>query len=96
MTDDEIERTAIGCGMRIGVRAWETGSKKFRQAFARSIIAQARAQLEAELKPVGYMDSTAHRLLAMKQHVAIFPNNKDGRKVALAIIPNTKEGHEDQ
>lgn len=66
-------------------------------AFARAVIAQARAELIAEMVPVAYLAhggrtfvDVPHRTLAGAQRSA--EQRKDGASVsALAIIPSIKE-----
>lgn len=63
-------------------------------SFARTIIAQARAEWEAELKVVAWADAAAIKLLSKGFHAVVFPEPRDTHLKPLAIIPATKEGHE--
>jgi hypothetical protein len=66
------------------------------EEYGRAIIAQARAEWEAELKVVAWADAAAIKLLSKGFHAVVFPEPRDTHLKPLAIIPSTKEGHEDQ
>jgi hypothetical protein len=68
-------------------------------AFSRAIIAQARAELIAELKPAAYLtrdDDGDPSMLFFDRDEACTYCDEHSEPEALCVIPTTKEGHEDQ